>query len=288
MVVPNSQVSRFCRRIAFRLLRRDCRKYGLLLLALHLGHWRIERWCVRLVRAAYLYFRHLDDVADGDAPCSVDRVEFLRAQQMRWRGRGGRAAEEVDALLDHVLTQCERRGLPLAPVRVFASSILRGLEWDLQRRAKRSVPTRRELAHYYARVVLAPARLAHVMVGAQADLRALRELSGLIGRVQSARDLEVDLAHGLINIPREDMEHPGSLSGRFALPRAVKAWRAGEVEQCALRLAAMWKRWDSIGDARSRVIMRPVMKGLAGWAERYVRTNYGQPLKTLRPVAAIH
>ncbi len=256
----HSRAGRICRRHALLLLRRDHRKYARILAAIHLGHWRVARWRVRVLRACYFYFRLLDDVADGDRECEKPE-ELLDEQCARWTA-GAEASREDDAnlLFDFLWAGIANSVLDPAELRGPGASLVAGLRWDFLRRRERYVPTRRELDHYYAQVVLAPAELACVILGGSGSPPAAHALSLLIGRLQSARDLYADRAAGLINIPRED--------GINATPRELEAWRQREMRECIPRLAELWTGMQSAGDWRCRLVFGSAVKTLQNWARK--------------------
>jgi len=245
------------------LVQRDFRKYAPIVIALFAGHWGLERWRVRLVRASYFYFRCLDDVADGERACGSEPGLFLDRQSSQWCAgpATAEANDEAAILLNFIWTEFVRRNFPLCRVRFLALRIIEGLRFDLERRSRRRLVRRAELDEYYAKVVLAPACLAHLILDARAAPEALQEISGLIGRLQSLRDLHADWAAGVINIPLEDLEQMP--------PREDMAnWRQRETACGAMRLRAGWEQWPSHADERSRAIMRPAVHTLLRWATR--------------------
>lgn len=71
-----------CARESVRLLRRDPKKYYTLISALHLGSL-INFKTARLIRTAYLFVRHVDDILDGDSRLdghAPDYVDSIRHQ----------------------------------------------------------------------------------------------------------------------------------------------------------------------------------------------------------------
>jgi hypothetical protein len=170
-------------------------------------------------------------------------------------------------------------------VRFFALRIIDGLCWDVERRGHRKVLSRRELDAYYSKVVLAPAELGHIVLGARVASSALQEISGIIGRLQSVRDLNEDWIGGLINIPAEEIEHVRSTNADLQRERIVE-WRVNEVERCSAKLRVIWNLWPRHADERSRVIMNPAVSSLFSWQTRLVRgqENIGAMVGQLLPV----
>ena len=263
----NRRTCRLCCRLALNLLLRNCRRYARIVTAIFVGRWRMERWRVRLVRVFYLYFRYLDDVADGDRAFKTDPKSLLDQQSLRWRTGppGNDSGGEADLLFSFLWNEFEARSFPLNRVRPLALSIIEGLQLDLERCAQRRVLCRTELADYYAKVILAPAQLAHTILNARFPHPALQEISIVIGRLQSARDLESDWMRGLINIPREDLGNP-DYATQVTLPRETETWRAHEIDRCSTQLRDIWQRWPRLADDRSRLLMKPSVVTLLRWA----------------------
>lgn len=265
---------RLCRRLAFNLLRRNCRKYSGIVTALFIGHWRVERWRLRLIRVSYLYFRYLDDVADGDLVGSIAPRILLDEQMSRWRfGLARRPTEhETNVLFYYLWNEFEQRTLPLTRLRFLGESVIKGIELDLERCTDRRVLSRAELEVYYTNVILAPAQLAHTILNAATTVAALQEISVIIGRLQSARDLHTDWGRGLINIPREDLGDAND-AAQLTLPRKFESWRTQEIDHCTNRLRAIWRKWCMLGDDRSRLVMRPAVESLLNWTVKHARDS---------------
>jgi phytoene/squalene synthetase len=212
---------------------------------------------------SYFYFRCLDDVADGDRACGSGPGRFLDRQSSQWctGPAAAEAKDEAAILFNFIWTEFTRRNFPSRRARFLALRIIEGLRFDLERRSRPRLVRRAELDDYYAKVVLAPACLAHLILDAHAASEALQEISGLIGRLQSLRDLHADWVAGVINIPLEDLEQMP--------PRQDTAnWRRREIGRGAMRLRTLWEQWPSHADERSRAIMRPAVHTLLRWATR--------------------
>lgn len=265
---------RLCRRLAFNLLRRNCRKYSGIVIALFLGHWRVERWRLRLIRVSYLYFRYLDDIVDGDLVGSIAPRTLLDEQMSRWRFGMPRYPTECEAniLFCYLWNEFEQRALPLSCLRFLAESVINGIELDLERRVNRRVLSRAELDVYYEKVILAPAQLAHTILDAGVTMLALQEISMIIGRLQSARDLHSDWGQGLINIPLEDLGD-ANVAAQVTLPRRFESWQAQEIDQCTSRLRAIWRKWSLLASEHSRLVMRPPVETLLHWALKHASSR---------------
>jgi len=250
-------------RLGFELIQRDFRKYAPIALAIFAGKPGLERWRLRLIRASYLYFRYLDDVADGDRPCLDGPQRFLDRQSLQWCAgpAGDRVGQDADILFHLIWIEFARRNLALHRARCLALRIIKGLQFDLQRSSSGQFISRAELDEYYANIVFAPACFAHVVLGASADSKALREMSRVIGELQSLRDLMADWDAGRINIPREALQQNWR-------PEQLTDWRERETCEAAARLRHLLQRWPTQADQTSSDIMRPVVGTLLRWAAR--------------------
>ena len=265
------KVRRVCFQLACDLLRRNYQKYAAIVFALFIGHWRMERWRVRLIRACYFYFRYLDDVADGDRQIREGAEHFLNRQRLQWRD--GRlettAVHETDILFEFIWNELDTWNFPVGQVRVLALEMIDGLSSDATRRRQREkIVKRTELDVYYTKVILAPARLAHLVLKAHVAPGELEEISGIIGRLLSIRDLEEDWLAGLINVPSEQVERLCAADGTLDR-REILEWRTREAARCSARLRSVWDRWSNHADSRSRAIMKPAVSSLLAWSARY-------------------
>jgi membrane-associated phospholipid phosphatase len=198
-----------------------------LLTGLAIWSHSLRRWReTRLLRTGFCLAQHIDDVLDGDRPISGDPVAYARGLL---RGKPGPLAP----LAEHVLAELDRRG-----GREKLEELIEVLIEDRRRMdARRTLSAATLAAHHRKTFRLS---LDLTLIAAGSDLRAedAPELVDALAWCSPIRDLEEDLAKGLINIPEEVLAQvPGeSLSDLRSLlaSEPVKAWLREEHRKAIL------------------------------------------------------
>jgi hypothetical protein len=198
-------------------------------LAAGIPHWRRQR----LVRTGFAFLQAVDDVLDGDRASEREPLEVGRELAAALEsghfprtelGRLG-AAFRADVL--------ERAG---EPALATAVALLRRMCVDRERVLAVRLSTPAELAELHRATFRGSLDL--MLIAADSPLRAqdVPELVEALGWCSALRDLDDDLAQGLVNLPREVAEAARRESGRAAPvgwihTRAVREWRAAERER---------------------------------------------------------
>jgi membrane-associated phospholipid phosphatase len=163
-----------------------------LLTGLAIWSYSLRRWrATRLLRTGFCLAQHIDDVLDGDRSISGDPIAYARGLL---RGDPGPLAP----LASFVLEELEQRG-----GREKLEELVEVLIEDRRRMdARRTMPAAALAAHHRKTFQLS---LDLTLLAAGSDLRAedAPELVDALAWCSPVRDLEEDLAKGLINIPEE-------------------------------------------------------------------------------------
>lgn len=269
------------------LCARACRAFGLrhpryLLIAVGLARASLPRWRGRRVlRTGFCFLQIVDDLLDGDRPCTVEPLELVdelveSIEHRRFRqddlGRlaeafthdlleaGGEAALR-DAIKLIRIMQRDRR-------RVLSASLL-GAE------ALRD--HHRETFHYSVDLML---------VAGQSEVRArdVPELIEAFGWCSTVRDLEEDLEHGLVNVPADVVQAARGEGVALLESRAVHAWLARELGRARELLDRTDERLAGLEGKAGTKVLRMFARSIRRYAEHRVVRRY-PALASMPPVA---
>jgi membrane-associated phospholipid phosphatase len=183
-----------------------------LLTGLAIWGYSLRRWTeTRLLRAGFCLTQHIDDVLDGDRPVSGDPVAYARGLL---RGEPG-PVSPLGPLAAFVLGDLDRRG-----GRESLEQLVDVLIEDRRRMdARRPLPAA-ELAAHHRRTFQLSLDLTLIAAGSALRAGDAPDLVEALAWCSPVRDLEEDLAKGLINIPAEVLAQTG---GGGNDPRALLA-----------------------------------------------------------------
>ncbi len=204
-----------------------------LLTGLAIWSYSLRRWReTRLLRAGFCLTQHIDDVLDGDRPVPVDPVAYARGLL---RGEPAPLAP----LAEHVVGELDRRG-----GRGMLTELVEVLIEDRRRMDERRTMSAAALAAHHRRTFRLSLDLT--LLAAGSDLRAedAPELVEALAWCSPVRDLEEDLAKGLINIPEEVLAQvPGAAAPRAILAsEPVKDWLRTEHRRAAEAIAELGRK----------------------------------------------
>ncbi len=254
-----------CLENQWRFARRH-RRYatiGLALAAASLPRWRTNR----LLRTGFCALQAIDDLLDGDRPCTgepLDVVHALRAQ-IETREFSG---DPLSRLVAAFVADLEAVGGQAAVG--DAVRLIEVMERDRRRQLAGELMDGDTLrAHHRETFTLS---LDLMLLAGRCDLRAndVPELVDALGWCSTVRDLDEDLAKGLVNIPSEVVASvPSTVPCSWptlADDAHVRAWLAAEGEQARGWLAATDQRLSGFADRRGAGVLRR----FAGSMQRYL------------------
>lgn len=239
-VVASFDVELLCLRNLARFARRH-RRYlliGIAVLAAGIPRWRRRR----LVRVGFVFLQVIDDIVDGHRKEErrVAREPLEAADEMIASLESGRFARHDLARLGVAFREdLLARGGPAALAQAIA--LVRAMRRDRERVLARAVSTREEL------LAIHRATFGHsvdlMMLAGDSPLRRddVPLFIEALGWCSTVRDLEEDLAQGLINVPAEvfaaaSAESPGASLPALADTLAVREWLREEAVQGAALL----------------------------------------------------
>lgn len=236
-----------CLRELARFTRRHPRY---LLTGLAIWGYSLRRWReARLLRTGFCLAQHIDDVLDGDRPVSGDPVAYAR-------GLLGGEPGPLAPLATSVLAELEARG-----GRGKLEELVEVLIEDRRRMdARRTMPAADLAAHHQRTFRLS---LDLTLLAAGSDLRAedAPELVDALAWCSPVRDLEEDLAKGLINIPEEVLAKVPADS-EILSASSVKAWLRAEHQRGAEAI-------DKLGKKARPPVLTTFHRALAAYEKKY-------------------
>ena len=237
-----------------------------LLTALAIWSYSLRRWRrTRLLRAGFCLVQHVDDVLDGDRRVSGDPVEHVR------RLLGGEPGP-LAPLSAFVLAELTRRG-----ARETLDALVEVLIEDRRRMdARRKMPAAALAAHHRKTFSLS-LDLTLIAVGSGMRAEDAPDLVDALSWCSPIRDLDEDLAKGLINIPEEVLARvPGSAAPRALLAaEPIQAWLREEHRRGVASLAAGPSRRARTDrdDDPGWTVLSSFHRALAAYEKKYRRRH---------------
>ena len=191
------------------------KQYGLYFASFWVYGW-LQPQRAGIIKSAYFWLRHIDDVADGDRPLPSgyeSKQQYLQdkkhlAQALSQPGLQGSASlEEVDILLVDYFLAAESLGISLADETL---SVLETIRFDEERSRTRRVPAQAELDDYFNKLDSACINGALKVAGEPYHGEAtLHDLSWAVRIWFNLRDFPKDFREGLVNVSAEDIARYG-------------------------------------------------------------------------------
>lgn len=167
-----------------------------------------------LIRSSYFWFRHVDDIADGDKKLSKgyrDKQEYLQhkrnlVERLSSEQKSPVLGDEEDILLADYLLAARKLKVDLGKESI---AILDTIAFDEERSRTRRVPTQQELDDYFDKLDFACIAGALKVAGETCPSETLADLSRAVRITFNLRDFPKDFKEGIINISVEDVEKYG-------------------------------------------------------------------------------
>jgi len=265
-VLSAFDVEWLCLENQWRFARRH-RRYATIALALSaasLPRWRRNR----LLRTGFCALQAIDDLLDGDRPCEREPLDVVKELRAQIEAREFASSDPLIRLVAAFVADLEAVGGRAAVN--DAVRLIEVMERDRRRQLAGALLDGAALrAHHRETFTLS---LDLMLLAGRCDLRAANvpELIDALGWCSTARDLDEDLAKGLVNIPGEVVAQarptaPTSWSTLAADPH-VRAWLVAEGELARGWLAVTDERLEGVADRRGAGVLRR----FAGSMKRYL------------------
>lgn len=168
----------------------------------------------RLIRSAYFWFRHVDDIADRDKSLPEgyeSRQEFaeekkLLAKRLFFQPDASVYGDKEDVLLADYYSIARKMGISLGDESL---AILDTIILDEERARHKRILTQQELTEYFDKLDFACIGGALKVPGETRDSSDLSALSWAVRTMFNLRDFPRDFAQGIINISKEDLGRYG-------------------------------------------------------------------------------
>ncbi|MFA6954246.1 MAG: phosphatase PAP2 family protein [Thermoanaerobaculia bacterium] len=240
------------------------RRYFVIFLAIWLPsllRWRARR----AVRFAFCTAQWIDDLLDGDRASArepLEVVDELIDQMTRRRFTSeplsrltGALFAELDAIRsDEADPQAEFIAL-VCEMRVDRERVLARAVWD-----------ERQLAAHHRRTFELSVDLMLVVTGCRARASDVPALLGALAWCSVFRDLDDDLAHGLVNVPRSAWSNVSV--GELRCSEAFRAWSAAELTRSERALESASREIEALDDARARRLLETFRASIVSFARR--------------------
>lgn len=256
-IYPRCHVEVTCLREFARCVRRHAR-YLIIALALYAVPWR------GVLRYGFCFLQHVDDLLDGHLAWPgepLDRVDDLRRQLQSNRFEPGPIGE----LARHFWTRMAPEG------RTDALALIEEMRLDRLRVRDRLLWDREQLREHLRRTFELSLNL--LFVATRAELRAtdVPELVEVLGWCSTFRDLEDDLALGLVNVPRDVVDAAGEQPLRHSA--AFRAWEAAEWERAQALLLQCGERLESLRGRSGQRVATRFWRSVVVFAKRYSKAR---------------
>jgi membrane-associated phospholipid phosphatase len=247
------------------LFARRHRRY--LATGLAIWSYSVPRWRkTRVLRAGFCLAQHIDDVLDGDRRVSGDPVAYVR-------GLLGGAPGPLAPLSAFVLAELSRRN-----GRDTLEALVEVLIEDRRRMDARRTMSAAALAEHHHKTFRLSLDLTLIAVGSHLRAEDAPRLVDALSWCSPIRDLDEDLAKGLINIPEEVLARvPGPVSTRTLLTsEPIAAWLREEHRRGLESLAAVPLPSDRQGVGRTDpgwAVITAFHRALTAYEKKYRRRH---------------
>jgi len=204
-------------------------------------------------------------------PLRDDAAQAFPLSRSGWEGGGrtgegarGRGPDEPEAVLAAYvwdgLGSLAQTGTGTDDPRGDLLALFARLRLDRRRMDAREIWSAAALAEHHRETFERSLNLTLMLDGAELRAADVPELVEALAWCSPVRDLEKDLAKGLINIPAEVFNTP-----------AVQAWLADEHRRGAAAIAALGRKLPGVRDRRGREILAAFHRALAAYEKKYRR-----------------
>jgi membrane-associated phospholipid phosphatase len=241
-------------------------RIGVLLLLLSVRSFRRRR----LARVGFAFLQAIDDLLDGDRPSQ--REPLVVVDELQASLRSGQFADDDLSRLGRVFrAEILHRGGDGALAQALA--LIAVMQRDRERVLRQELLDADALRAIHRQTFVNSLDL--MLLAADAELRAadVPELVDALGWCSTVRDLEEDLARGLINIPSEVVEaarqidaatDPATLLGAASVQR----WLAAELERARALLASTEQRLQTLADRSGASLLRTFARSIHRYTQR--------------------
>lgn len=245
-----------------RLLVREPRKYAGLVAGLYLLSLK---GCEvgKVVRASYLFLRHIDDSLD-ESKKPDETLPYILTLRNEIKSNSFTENPKISSLVQYSLEVFERKARPEDNPRQDFIDVIDAMVFDYKRAGERRVLSQKELDNYYHGTFFPVVNLALIALDSQFRASDIPALSYGQGRVFSVRDLEEDWQRGVINIPKETLDQ-AQLTQHSSIEEVkanstVTNWLRSELLKSGPELLAVKTKLKASGEKITPMLCNGVLK----------------------------
>lgn len=221
------------------------RRYGLIGLVLYASSLRAWR-ARRPLRLGFAYLQHVDDLLDGHRVCGYEPLELVCL-----RGPNG----QVDVHVLSTLWQVWRRDLEAFPESLaWVESLRECMIRDRRRVQERALWSEEQLQEHFRETFRHSLNLLLCLAGHNLRAEAIPEMVDLLSWCSVFRDLDDDLAHGLINVPSSVVLAQGERKWD------LRPWSAEQAARAQLLIEAVELRLKDLEGRPEVRLLRPFLR----------------------------
>lgn len=256
---------------AFRLLKKEPPKHFSLVAGLYVLSCK-EKELGKVARSSYFFFRHMDDLLDGDMRSSGNPLSYAMSVRQQIEERSFTGNPSIVDLAEYSIRTLEKRGREGDDPRQDFLTSVGTIIFDYERSKERKVLSEEELQNYYWNTFSPVVNI--LLIGLKSKFRAgdIPALSMSQGRLYSIRDLDTDWMRGTINIPKEILENTG-LSADSTLQelkqnQSLQTWFRSQAEISLRELLPLQKQIKDSGEGLTFTICNRLIKWMIDFSEK--------------------
>lgn len=240
------------------------RRYFIIFLAIWIPS--LLRWReTRAVRFAFCTAQWIDDLLDGDRASAQEPLEVVDQliDEMTVRRFSPEPLSQLAAMLFAELDRFATRADD--PHAAFIA-LVREMRVDRERVVAKAVWDEPELDRHLRRTFELSVDLMLTVTGCRSRASQVPSLVDALSWCSVFRDLEDDIAHGLVNVPRSVWSNVSVAELRRN--EAFRAWEAASLVRAEANLERAGRELDGLDDPRARKILATFHSSITRFARR--------------------
>ena len=264
--------------LEFRQFIRRHFRYFLTFLAIYRSSFR--SWSeTRIVRAAYCLVQHVDDVLDGDRSVGEAPEEYVGKLLREIRENDYCPNSSLSCLAEYVVSGLRTYQTDTDDPVGDLLRLFQVLLFDRRRVKERLLLTSEALSDHHQKTFHYSLNLTLIVAKVRLRAEDAQELIGVLSWCSPMRDLEEDLAKGLVNIPKSVLEQAreqGADSLDYAkliATPAMRGWIREEYRRGVSSMERCARKLKSFDDRRGVSVLAMFLRAINIYAAKYARRN---------------
>ncbi len=247
----------------FLLFGRRHRRYLTIALGVFLfslfSSWRLGR----VQRWGFCALQWVDDLLDGDRASTEDPVTAVNRLMSAMRSGDFDDQDRLHRLMRGYLAVLDWAS-PDGEGKTATFAVIEAMLFDRKRVIEQIQMSDQELKQQHLRTFEPSVNLLLLGSGATTRVKDCPEIVDIFGWCSTVRDLEEDLAKGLLNLPREflPVPLPDRWSGLASDP-TVTLWLDREAQRAERNIRSALEKINRMKDARGRSVLRLYVRSMS-------------------------